>query len=157
MATATLPKSGHGCSKKPAREDLAPGEVLCSYCPAKCCRYFALPIDVPKKKADFEYIRWYLLHERATVFTEDDCWYILVHTKCKMLGDDNLCRAYQTRPNICREYNTENCEYEDDWTYEHYFETAEQVEEYTEAVLSGRNGRVERSPKPAPLKTAEGR
>ena len=151
MATATLPRTGHDCPKKPDREDLEPGEILCSYCPGKCCRYFALPIDVPKKKADFEYLRWYLLHERATVFTEDDCWYILVYTKCKMLGDDNRCRAYETRPDICREYTTENCEYDDDWTYEHYFETAEQVQEYTEAVLSGRNGCVERGPKPEPI------
>jgi Fe-S-cluster containining protein len=134
--------------QKPRREDLKPGEVLCQYCSAKCCRYFALPIDEPKSWKDFEYIRWYLLHDRATVFTEDGTWYLLVHTKCRHLGDDNLCKGYETRPQICREYSTEKCEYDDTWVYDRYFETPEQVEEYAEAVLPPRKGRDIRTPKP---------
>ena len=134
--------------RKPHREDLASGEVLCMHCSAKCCRYFALPIEEPTSWKDFEYIRWYLLHDRATVFIEDDVWYLLVHTKCKHLGDDNLCQQYETRPQICRDYTTKKCEYEDDWVYDHYFETPEQVEEYAEAVLGPRKGRDIRSPRP---------
>ena len=42
---------------KPSRKDLGPDEVLCEYCTAKCCRYFALPIETPKTFKDFEYIR----------------------------------------------------------------------------------------------------
>jgi Fe-S-cluster containining protein len=132
---------------KPKREDIAPGTVLCEHCPAKCCRYFALPIDEPAEYADYEFIRWFLLHEHATVFVEDGTWYLLVHTKCKHLADDNRCQIYTTRPQICRDYSTENCEYEDDWVYDQYFETAEQVEEYTEAVLAPAKGNI-RSPKP---------
>ena len=138
--------------KKPPREDIKPDEVLCQYCSAKCCRYFALPIDTPTKFKDFEYLRWYMLHDRATVFVEEGDWYLLVHTKCKHLGDDELCTRYETRPQICRDYGTEKCEYEDDWVYDHYFETPEQVEEYIEAVLPPRKGRDIRSPKPEPLK-----
>ena len=140
--------------RRPHREDLKPGEVLCSYCPAKCCCYFALPIDTPECWKDFEYIRWYLLHERAAVFIEDDCWYLLVHNRCKHLTDDNLCDEYETRPQICRDYTTKNCEYEDEWCYERYLETPEQVQQYAEAVLSARSGQVRRGPKPDPLKTS---
>lgn len=136
--------------EKPARDQLKPGEVLCAYCAGKCCRYFALPIDSPTSRKDFEYIRWYLLHEQATVFTEDEDWYLLVHTKCKHLLEDNRCGAYETRPQICRDYSTDNCEYEDEWCYERYFETPEQVHEYTEAVLQ-KPGRDIRSPQPADL------
>ncbi len=136
---------------KPVREDLGPDEVLCNYCPAKCCRYFALPIDTPTDRKDFEYIRWYLLHGRATVFIEEDCWYLLVHTACKHLGDAHLCEIYETRPQICRDYTTDKCEYEDDWVYDHYFETPEQVEEYADAVLRPRNGGDIRSRRPDPL------
>jgi Fe-S-cluster containining protein len=136
---------------KPRREDLKPGECLCTYCPAKCCRYFALPIDMPKQWEDFEYIRWFLFHERAAIFIDEGDWYLLVYTKCKHLRDDNLCGIYDTRPQICREYSTHNCEYEDDWIYDHYFETSEQVEEYAEARLGPRNGRGIRSPRPNPL------
>lgn len=132
---------------KMSRDSLPPGEVLCRYCVAKCCRYFALPIDTPTELKDFEYIRWYLLHDRATVFSEDEDWYLLVHTACKYLRDDHLCGIYETRPQICRDYTTDACEYDDDWTYERYFETPEQIQEYTEAVLQ-KPGQDIRSPRP---------
>ncbi|MDP6553888.1 MAG: YkgJ family cysteine cluster protein [Pirellulaceae bacterium] len=133
---------------KPSRDDLNSGEVLCDHCPAKCCRYFALPIETPTKQRDFDFIRWYLLHESASVFTEDESWYILVHTKCRHLQDNQLCGIYETRPQICRDYTTVDCEYEDDWVYDRYFETSEQVEEYAEAVLPTRRGASIRSQQP---------
>ena len=58
-----------------------------------------------------------------------------MHTDCKHLQSDNRCGIYDTRPQICRDYSTDDCEYEDDWVYEQYLETAEQVDEYAEAVL----------------------
>jgi Fe-S-cluster containining protein len=134
------------------RENLPNGECLCDYCSAKCCRYFALPIDTPDAVKDFDYMRWFLLHERASVFVEDDNWYLLVHTVCKHLQPDNRCGIYETRPQICREYLTDNCEYDEDSTYEKYFETPEQVAEYVEATLGQKNQRgVLRSPEPALL------
>ncbi len=136
--------------KRIAREELKSGEVLCQYCPAKCCRYFALPIETPTHFKDFEFIRWYLLHERATIFTEEEDWYLLVHTGCRHLGDDKRCEAYDTRPRICRDYSTEACEYEEDWTYERYFETPDQVHEYAEAILQ-KSGRDIRGPQPSAL------
>jgi Fe-S-cluster containining protein len=136
---------------KISREDLKSGEVLCDHCTAKCCKYFALPIEEPVVKRDFDFIRWYLLHDRASVFIEDDSWYLLVHTDCKHLLPDNRCGIYETRPEICREYTTENCEYEDDWTYDKYFETPEQIHEYAEAVLSNVDSPEFRSPQPALL------
>ena len=136
---------------KPRREDIKPGEFLCDHCTAKCCRYFALPIEKPTTRQDFDYIRWYLLHEGATVFTEDGDWYLLVYATCRHLQDDNRCGIYTTRPQICRDYSTENCEYEDDWVYDRYFETPEQVEEYAEAVLPPEMPGQIRSARPALL------
>ena len=75
------------------------------------------------------------LHDRATIFKEDGDWYLLVHTTCEHLQADNRCGIYETRPTICREYTTKECEYDDDWTYDFYLETADQVAEYTEAIL----------------------
>lgn len=120
---------------KPRRVTLPKDANLCEYCTAKCCRYFALPIDTPDCHEEFEYIRWYLLHECATVFVEEDVWYLLVHSVCRHLQDDHRCGIYETRPQICSDYSTDDCEYEDDWTYEKYFETPAQVYEYMEAVL----------------------
>jgi uncharacterized protein len=134
--------------QKPHREDLHPEECLCSHCPAKCCNYFALPIDTPTTWTEFEYIRWFLLHDRAAMFIEEGDWYLLVYTRCKHLGRNNLCGIYLTRPKICRDYSTTKCEYEDNWVYDHYFEAPEQIEEYAEAVLGPRRGRGVRSPRP---------
>ncbi|QDV25150.1 YkgJ family cysteine cluster protein [Aureliella helgolandensis] len=125
-------------TERMSRERLPTGQSLCEYCTAKCCRYFALPIDTPDCAKDFDFMRWFLLHDRASVFVEDESWYLLVHTTCKHLQDDHRCGIYDTRPEICREYTTDNCEYDEDSTYEKYFETAEQVAEYMEAtVLQG--------------------
>lgn len=132
---------------KPRREQISADKCLCDFCTAKCCRYFALPIEEPETFEDFEYIRWFLLHERASVFKEGDTWYLLVHTTCRHLQPDNRCGIYETRPKICQEYSTKDCEYEDDWTYDFYLETADQVAEYMEAVLQ-EDGQSIRSKKP---------
>lgn len=133
---------------KPRREDLPADANLCAHCTGKCCRYFALPIEEPESKSEFEYLRWYLLHGRASLFTEDDTWYLLVHTDCKHLLPDNRCGIYETRPQICRDYTTDNCEYDDSWTYERYFETCEQIEEYADALLTKPTDKGFRSRKP---------
>ncbi len=121
-------------SERMTREKLPKGESLCDYCTAKCCKYFALPIDEPDTTRDLDFMRWFLLHDRASVFVEDESWYLLVHTTCKHLLPDNRCGIYDTRPEICREYSTDNCEYDEDSVYEKYFETPEQVAEYMEAT-----------------------
>ena len=133
------------------REDLRPDEVLCDHCTAKCCKYFALAIDTPTERRDFEYLRWFLLHDQASAFIEGGDWYLMVHTTCKHLLDDQRCGIYETRPQICRDYSTVDCEYEEDWVYDHFFETAEQVAEYAEAVLPPDDPRNIRSPRPALL------
>jgi uncharacterized protein len=140
MATSNLPRL--------RREDLPAGQSLCDHCTAKCCRYFALPIEEPTELRDWEFVRWFLLHDKASVFKEEESWYLLVHTECKHLLPDNRCGIYHTRPQICREYSTDNCEYDDTWIYERYLETAEQVAEYAEAVLPPANKKNIRSPKP---------
>ena len=135
---------------KVRRKDLKKGESLCDYCTAKCCHYFALPIDEPTTRQDFDYLRWYLLHEHATVFTEDDTWYLLVHTTCKHLQPDQRCGIYETRPQICRDYSTDDCEYDSTWTYDRYFETPEQIAEYAEVMVPAKGSDI-RSPQPALL------
>ena len=135
---------------KISRKELPEGQCLCEYCTAKCCRYFALPVENPETFAEWEYIRWFLLHDRATLFWDEDNWYLLVHTTCKHLQPDNRCGIYETRPQICRDYTTEACEYEDDWVYDKYLETPEQVWEYCEAIVQEK-GKSIRSPRPALL------
>lgn len=134
-------------ARRPKKSDVPPDQ-LCNYCSGKCCRYFALPIDKPSNYEEFDYVRWYLLHENASVFVENGDWFLLVRTPCKALGADRRCQIYETRPQICREYSTQKCEYDDLFLFEQYFETPEQVEEYAQAVLGPRRGVSFRTEKP---------
>jgi Fe-S-cluster containining protein len=139
----------------PSREELKPGEVLCQFCSAKCCRYYSLPLEKPTTRKDFDYIRWFLLHGRSAVYIEDGSWYLLVYSDCEHLQPDNRCGIYDTRPQICREYTTDKCEYDDDWTYERFFERPEQVEEYMDAILPDKAARGIRSKQPSPLQIVQ--
>lgn len=140
-AHSTLPPA-----VKPPRGQV-PVERLCEYCTAKCCRYFALPIETPSERRDFDYIRWFLMHDRASVFVDGETWYLLVQTPCEHLRTDNRCGIYDRRPQICRDYSTADCEYEDHAVYDRYFEIADQVEEYIEALFGREDGSI-RSPRP---------
>ena len=64
-------------------------KILCDKCNGLCCRYFALPIETPEDKEDYDDIRWYLCHEDITVFVEDKDWYVNIKNKCThLLGKD---------------------------------------------------------------------
>ena len=107
------------------------GSILCEHCAAACCRYLALPMDKPTTARDYDDIRWYLMHEGVTVFVEEGDWYVQYQTRCKNLGADNLCMVYETRPEICREYEPKGCDYTGgSYGYDRLFTHAKQVEEF---------------------------
>lgn len=107
-------------------------ESQCEKCAGLCCRYFALPIDTPKKKQDYDDIRWYLCHKDITIFVEEGDWYINIKNKCRHFSErDNRCRIYDKRPGICRQYRHGNCDYvEGEYDYEMHFISDKQVQEY---------------------------
>jgi Fe-S-cluster containining protein len=136
---------------KPRREDVPPGQLLCNYCTAKCCKYIAVAIETPHSPEDFEILRWYVMHDRVAVFVEDDTWYVLVVGDCQHLTNDNRCGIYLTRPKICRDYSTAQCEYEDAWVYDKFFELPAQVDEYSHALFDEPGDPWFRSPRPSLL------
>ncbi|MDB5320376.1 MAG: Flagellin N-methylase [Phycisphaerales bacterium] len=112
---------------------------LCDQCSALCCRYFVLEIDTPQTRRQYDDIRWYLVHQNVFVFIEKRKWYLGVYSRCKHLQADNRCGIYETRPKICREYSTDNCDYhggEYDWQV--LFSSAEQLAAYAEEALAER-------------------
>jgi uncharacterized protein len=110
---------------------------LCDQCAALCCRYFALPIDNPETKRDYDNIRWYLLHEKVVIFIESKQWYIGILNRCKQLQNDNRCGIYATRPAICRSYTTDNCDYHaGDYGYDQLFTSADALWEYALKTLA---------------------
>jgi Fe-S-cluster containining protein len=102
-----------------------------------CCKYIALPLDPPETKRDFDDMRWYLLHQGISVFVEDDEWYIQIEARCNALRPDNLCGIYETRPEICREYTTEGCDYHGgNYEYKHIFKTPEEIAVFGKEYLA---------------------
>ncbi len=131
---------------------------LCKRCGARCCRYLALPIDKPARKRDFDDIRWFLLHKRVLVFVEDGDWYVQFTSRCRNLRADNRCAEYETRPAICRQYSTSECEYSDgDYAYEHLFRTPEELQTFAREFLRRKRARARRRrerQRKAPLRLA---
>lgn len=110
--------------------------ILCEHCVGYCCRYIALPIETPTTRQDFDDIRWYLLHEGVMVFVEDGEWYISMSTTCRHLQPDYRCGIYETRPKICRDYSTDNCDYHSgDYGWRHHFACPEHLDEYVAEVF----------------------
>lgn len=111
--------------------------ILCEHCTGYCCRYIALPIDEPTDKSEFDDIRWYLLHEGVSVFVEDGEWFINMQTTCRHLQPDYRCGIYETRPKICRDYSTDNCDYHSgSYGWEHHFTCPEHLDEYARQYLA---------------------
>jgi Fe-S-cluster containining protein len=107
-------------------------KIICDKCTGLCCRYFALPIETPEDWDDYDDVRWYLCHEDISVFVEEGDWYINVKNKCLNLSEKNYkCGIYDLRPNICRGYKIEDCDYTgSEYDYELHFTSAHQMEEY---------------------------
>jgi len=104
----------------------------CELCDGQCCRYFALPIETPDDREDYDDIRWYLCHEDVTVFVEDGDWYVNIKNKCRHLSEkDSRCAIYGERPHICRKYDHDDCDFvEGDYDYELHFTDDKQMAEY---------------------------
>jgi Fe-S-cluster containining protein len=104
----------------------------CEKCTGLCCRYFALPIDTPEDKNDYDDIRWYLCHKNVTVFVEDGDWYLNIKNTCRHLSaNDNRCNIYGSRPRICRGYRHSDCDFTDgEYKYELHFTNDKEMEEY---------------------------
>lgn len=104
----------------------------CEKCTGLCCRYFALPIETPETRDDFDDIRWYLCHRDVTVFVEDGDWYVSIKNECRHLSKkDHRCTIYEKRPKICRKYKHSDCDFvEGEYDYELHFTSDQDMEEY---------------------------
>ena len=114
----------------------------CRKCDAKCCRYFALQIDTPRTKEDFEDVRWYLAHKKVTVFIENRKWYLDVGNECRYLTKDHRCSVYDKRPLVCREHDVSECErLPGDFDHDFTFRNMKEFDKYMEKRFRGKRRR----------------
>lgn len=95
-----------------AVEKLTP-ETKCGYCPgSKCCTYVTQEIDTPRSMAEFDQLLWQLAHRNVQAYKDEGHWYLVFNTVCTHLQDDGRCGIYADRPQICRDYSNDFCEFD---------------------------------------------
>lgn len=88
-------------------------ENKCSFCTnSKCCTYFTQQIDTPRKKSDFEHMLWQISHQNTQIYKDEDGWFLLINTVCTHLQSDGRCGIYEQRPQVCRDYSNDYCEFD---------------------------------------------
>jgi len=96
-----------------AKIEITP-ENKCSFCPgSRCCTYFTQQVETPRSKYDFEHLLWQISHENVNVYKDEDGWYLMFRSQCTHLQTDGRCGIYETRPEICRVYENDYCEYDE--------------------------------------------
>lgn len=109
-------------------------ENKCSFCRGKtCCTYLTQQIDAPRSVADFDLLLWQLAHRDTQLYKDDDGWFLLVNNSCRHLQADGGCGIYDRRPQVCRDHDNDDCEFEgpcgpDD--FEAFFPDFESLEAY---------------------------
>lgn len=89
-------------------------ETKCSFCPgSKCCNYITQRLDAPRSMEDFDLLLWQISHRDIQVYKDEDGWFLLVNTTCTHLQPDGRCGIYETRPQICRDYSNDFCEFDE--------------------------------------------
>jgi uncharacterized protein len=95
-----------------------------------------LQIDVPRSRSDFENIRWYVSHHGSSIYVEKKKWFLHVDSPCRHLRDDGKCGIYETRPQICREHDPGECEYDQDYHADLEFMNLEDLDQYIQKRFS---------------------
>lgn len=102
-----------------------------------------MQIDKPTEEADYDHLRWYLMHEGIVVWADEEDWYLEVRTVCRHLRPDNACGIYETRPQICRDYGLpgqDPCEYfTDDLSYDLFFADDEAFDKWVKKEKKSKN------------------
>jgi len=92
------------------RERGPAGLVPCTEC-GRCCTYVGVGINAPANPRYATDVLWYLYHENVSVYLDEDGeWSVHFETRCRNLRDDLLCRIYESRPHICRAFDSATCE-----------------------------------------------
>lgn len=96
----------------PVRTNIS-SETKCGFCPGtKCCIYVTQAIDPPRSISDFDTLLWQLAHQNVQAYKDDDGWFLIFYTKCQFLQNDGRCGTYDSRPQMCREYSNDFCEFD---------------------------------------------
>jgi hypothetical protein len=110
---------------------------MCGRCRGRCCVYYTVYLDDPEDAEDFDELRWFLCHEGSYLYIDDDQWHLNIESRCRFLDPEGRCRAYQHRPQICRDFGHEDeCEFTGEYEFDRVFKTIPELEAYAAEVLA---------------------
>lgn len=88
-------------------------ENKCSFCTGSiCCTYITQKIKAPHTKLDFSNLLWMVSHENVALYKDEEGWSLLIDGKCSHLQANGHCGIYDTRPQACRDYSNDYCEFD---------------------------------------------
>jgi hypothetical protein len=108
-------------------------ENKCGYCTnSKCCTYITEKLETPRSMQDFDHLLWQLSHQDVQAYRDEDGWYLLISNPCTHLFSDGRCGIYADRPQICRDYTNDFCEYDQSANvgFELFFDRYESLHKY---------------------------
>lgn len=118
----------------PVRVAMSP-ETKCGYCTnSKCCTYITQQIDTPRAMLDFDQLLWQLSHHNVQAYKDEDGWFLLINNTCSHLQAGGRCGIYAVRPQVCRNYDNDYCEYDEsaEQNFELFFENYASLLKYCE-------------------------
>ena len=100
--------------RKPHQAPAPLAENKCGRCTRSiCCTYLTHQIETPRAKSDFDYLLWQVSHRNVEVYKDEDGWFLLfADSPCEHILPGGGCAIYATRPQICRDYANDWCEYD---------------------------------------------
>ena len=107
----------------------------CSMCTKTiCCSYITQQIPTPRAKADFDYLLWQVSHEGVEIYKDEDGWFLMLQGRCAHIQPNGQCGIYDVRPQICRGYDNDFCEYDEpaEKNFELHFKDYHQLVTYCE-------------------------
>ncbi|MFK5985934.1 MAG: YkgJ family cysteine cluster protein [Pseudomonadota bacterium] len=125
-------KQIYNLAEQPTAKQLT-SENKCSYCPeTRCCQYVTQQIDTPRKKSEFQVMLWQVAHKYVEFYKDSDGWFLMFLTPCEYLDAKGGCGIYETRPDICRDYSNDYCEFDSpaEEGFELYFKNYDELLKY---------------------------
>jgi len=94
--------------------------------------YTTQQMGTPRTKDDFDHLLWQMAHKNIQVYKDEGEWFLLVNNKCQFLGAKGQCGIYDTRPQLCRDYSNDYCEFDEpaEKGFQFYFKTYQELDKY---------------------------
>jgi len=108
--------------------------------------YFSTEIDTPKTARDFDDVLWMLAHRDVEIYTKRSRWYVMVNNPCRFYDPARGCLIYPSRPRICRQHHTDECEFDEEYDFDLHFRSYQDLERYFRKRFLKRRSRPRSSP-----------